>query len=108
MWGSGGSWGEVEGMKANTVGPVGVALVVSMKPVTGALQARATSPDFFLLPKIPTREKGLWRPPFFLPLFSTGGFVVQQKNPYEELAVNQESQACLTSATYVLSSSGQL
>ena len=76
-----GEWGKLGGMKANTVGPVGVALVVSMKPVTGALQARATSPDFFLLPKIPIREKGLWRPPFFLPLLSTGGFFVHKRTP---------------------------
>lgn len=75
---------------------------------TGALKARAI-PPFFLLPEIPTRENGLWRPPFFLlpPLLHWGLFC-PAKNPYEALAVNQESQACLTSAAYVLSSSGQL
>ena len=106
--GGGGKVGGDGGHESKHSGSSGVALVVSMEPVRGALQARATSPHVFLLPEIPIREKGLWRPPFLLPLFSTGRFFVQQKNPYEALAVNQESQACLTSATHVLSSSGQL
>lgn len=59
-------------MKADTMGPVGVALVVSMKPSQEPWKARPS--PFFLLPEIPTRENGLWRPPFFLPLLHWGLF----------------------------------